>query len=123
MKTIIITTFLFVFMNCFMFDKTVEINQAFILKKNETAQIKDTNLRLKMLSNGHSFGESGDVPMCEFESVFNNKTEKRTLNIGKSAVFGNLSVKLQSVDTTADPKATDPWSATSCGFIVTKNRK
>lgn len=105
---------------CFLFDKNVSLGEEFILKKGGSAKVKTTNLHLKMISNGHSFSEAGDKPMCEIEVEFKGKKEKRILNVGKSAVFENLAIKLQSVDTTARPKEKDPWSETSCGFIVTK---
>jgi len=105
-------------------DRTTNLGEKFVLKKNEAAKIKNTNLRLKMLSAGQAqVEEGGDIPFCKFEVEFKNKTEQMNLSVGKSATFGNLSVKLQSVNTTANPKAKDPWSDTSCGFVVTKNTK
>ena len=105
---------------CFLFDKSVNPGEEFVLKKGESAKVKTTNLHLKMISNGHSFSEGGDKPICKIEIEFKGKKEKRTLNVGESAIFENLAIKLQSVDTTAKPKEKDPWSETSCGFIVTK---
>lgn len=116
-----LTTLLsFTLSTCFSSQKTVNIGEPFTIKKGETAQVKDADLQLKMISNGHSFGEEGDVPMCEIEIDSKSKTKKVTLRIGRSIVHENLAVKLQKVDTTADPKAADPWSETSCEFVVTK---
>lgn len=105
---------------CFSIQKTVKIGESFAIKKGETAKIKNADLQLKMISSGHSFGEGGDAPMCEVEIRSKADTKKITLRIGKTIVQGNLIVKLQQVGTTANPNAADPWSETSCRFVVTK---
>lgn len=106
---------------CFSTAKIANLGAEFVLKKNETAMLKDTDLHLKMRGNGQSQRESGgDVVFCKFEIKSKNKIEEQTLNVGETARFENFNIKLQSVNTTADPKLNDPWSATSCEFIVTK---
>ena len=123
MKAILFLMLLAGFFGCFFADTTATLGAEFTLKKNETATIKTTNARLKMLSAGQAQSESGgDRPFCKFEISSKNKTEEKTVSVGKTTQFENLNIKVISVDTKANPNASDPWSNTSCGFIVTKNR-
>ena len=102
-------------------DQTVNSGEDFVLKKNETATIKNTKVRLKMLGAGQAqMTEGGDRPYCDFEIETDGKTNKTTLFVGETTSVENLTVKLNSVNTKTDPKAADPWSANSCGFVVTK---
>ena len=124
MKAILFSIFIAVFIGCVFSDKSANLGEEILLKKNEAAEIKNTNLRLKMLSAGQAQREEGgDVPFCKFEVGIKDKTETTTLSVGRTTVFENLNVKLTSVDTTTNPKAEDPWSDTSCKFIVTKTTK
>lgn len=124
MKTALGLITVIILTGCSLTETAVSPGGEFTLKKGQTARVKNTDLQVKMLSNGHStLVSGGHVMFCEFEVRFNGQTEKKTLDIGESAKFENLEVKLAAVDTTADPKASDPWSSTSCKFTVTGNTK
>lgn len=120
----IIFTFIFIagLIGYFFFERIVNLDEEFTLKKNEAAKIEKTNLSLKMLGNGHTtLINGGHTFICKFEVKFIGRTEEKALEVGKSLVVENLRIKLQGIDETADPKEKDPWSSTSCKFIVTKN--
>lgn len=77
--------------------------------------IKNTNLRLKMVSAGQTQYEAGgDKPFCKFEVSSKNKPGEKTVSVGETTQFENLSVKVISVGTNAYPNARDPWSEASC---------
>lgn len=120
---LIFVLILIVFLNVFlMSEKTANLGEKFNLKKNETAKIRNADLSLKMLGNGQAQRESGgDLIFCKIEAESKNKRKEHTLNVGETAKVGAFKIKLQSVNTKADSNLSDPWSATSCEFIVTKN--
>lgn len=101
--------------------KTANLNADFILKKGETAAVKKNDWRVKMISAGQAqMNEGGDRPFCKFEVETDRQRHGATLFVGKSVRYGSLTITLNSVNTKTDPKADDPWSANSCGFVVTK---
>lgn len=123
MKTILFLTFLAGLFGCFFSDTTATLGAKFILKKGETATIKTTGVRVKMLSAGHLIFEEGDhKQICRFEASSKNKTKETEIRVGNSIKFENLNIKVISVDLKTNPKASDPWSENSCGFIVTKSK-
>lgn len=122
MKTILLLMVLSVFFGCFFVD-TVNLGAEFTLKKGETAAIKNTNLQLKMLSAGQAQREEGgDIIFCKFEASSKNITKEITLSVGSKTTFENLNIKVLSVNTKANSKLQDPWSETSCKFVVTKSK-
>lgn len=123
MKAVLISILFTGLIVCFSSDKTVNVGENFVLKKNETARIKGANLQLKMLSAGQAQREEGgDLPFCKFSVEINSRTEEKTLSPGDRTTAGNFSIGLRSVNTKTDSKAADPWSSTSCGFVVTKKK-
>lgn len=124
MKAILISILAAGFIACFFSDKTVNTGEEFILKKNETARIKGANLQLKMLSAGQAQREEGgDLVFCKFSMEINKRTKEENLSVGDTMTAGDFKIKLLSVDTTADSKAADPWSNTSCSFVITKKTR
>ncbi len=122
MRVFLVLIFLVGLSGCFLVGKKVNLNEEFTLKKNETVSVEGTNLQLKMLVNGHNWlVGGGHTYFCEFEVSFDGKTEKRGLNTGESKTVADLNIKLQGIDETPNHKEKDPWSNTSCKFIVTKN--
>lgn len=106
---------------CFYSGKTANLGEEFIIRLDETTIVKDTDLRMKVISNGHVIS-GRDIPFCEFEVEFKDKMDIKKLDVGGSTEFQNLIIKLQRVDTTVTAAKAPIESGASCNFIVTRSK-
>ena len=91
-------------MSCNFNAKTFDLNQEFNLNKDEIAKIADTNLQIRMIGAGHEISESGGNVYCKIELNYNGETLEREVNLGSSAKYAGLEVKITAVDETAVQK-------------------
>lgn len=90
--------------------------ETFTLKKGESKLIGE--FTVKMVSVGHTFSSKKTKHYANLEISRNGKTDKITLNVGETIPLGDKKIKLNSVNEKADPKLSDPFSASSCTLTV-----
>jgi len=107
------------FAACLFADHEIEIGKEFTLKKDKSAGLSGTDLRITMRGAGRSQNvKGGDTIFCSFDLVSRGTQNKITLDVGKSVNSAQHVVRLTKVDLTTNPKAKDPWESNSCNFIV-----
>ena len=104
---------------CLFADHEIEIGKEFTLKKDKSAVLSGTDLKITMLGAGRSQNATGgDTIYCKVDLVSGGSQRQITLDVGKSLNSAHHVVKLTKVDLTTNPKATDPWESNSCNFVV-----
>lgn len=108
---------------CAVMDDAIVLGKEFTVRKNQTAALSGSDLKVKMLRAGRSQRQKGgDEIFCTFDLARGESHNEETLNVGEATNAGDKTVKLTQVDLTTSPKAKDPWETNSCSFIVTQKQ-
>lgn len=119
MKLFINTVLGIWFSACLFADHEIEIGKEFTLKKDTSAVLSGTDLKITMRGAGRSQkAKGGDTIYCAIDLMSRGSQTKITLDVGRSVNSAQHVVKLTKVDLTTNPKAKDPWESNSCNFIV-----
>lgn len=100
------------------------LGKEFLLRKDETATVKNTDMSVKVITAGRmQSGSAGDMVYCQVQITHAGRSETRDILVGKSISNSGLNVKVVSVDLKVDTKLDDPWQNIACSFVVTKAEK